>query len=512
MPSQWDHDIASEDDLARLAEAIAPALRRGDVIALAGPLGAGKTAFARALIRTLAAPQPVEEVPSPTFTLAQIYDLPRLQLAHFDLYRLDDPSALVELGFEEALADGVTLIEWPERAGNMLPAERLDVAIEFTADAERRRMRLTGRGGWAARLERLRMLAAFIYKAGWGGARRRHLHGDASHRAYERLTRAGRSVVLMNAPAEPDGPPIRDGKPYSAIAHLAENVSAFVAVDKVLREKGFSAPEIFAADRDEGFVLLEDFGEEAFLSAAAGKPEPERFAAAVDVLVAMRARSWPETVQIDRGHAHRVPAYSDAALAIETELLLDWFAPAFGAGPLAARARKRFSALWSAAFAMLRAEKPIWVLRDFHLPNLMWLANRGGMARVGLLDFQDAVIGHPAYDLVSLLQDARVDIPEALESELFEHYLAAARPEEGFDQDAFRAAYAVLGAQRNSKILGIFTRLWRRDGKKAYLRHLPRVARYLARDLDHPALADLKAWYRRFLPEALDPGRLSGVA
>jgi len=511
MPSQWDHDIASEDDLARLAEAIAPALRQGDVIALAGPLGAGKTAFARALIRTLAAPEPVEEVPSPTFTLVQIYDLPRLQLAHFDLYRLDDPSALIELGFEEALAYGVTLIEWPERAGNMLPEERLDVAIEFTADADRRHIRLVGRGEWAARLERLHALADFIYKAGWGGARRHYLHGDASHRAYERLTRAGRSVILMNAPAQPDGPPIRDGKPYSAIAHLAEKVSAFVAVDRVLHEKGFSAPEIFASDPDEGFVLLEDFGEETLLSAA-GKPEPERFAAAVDLLVAMRAPSWPETVQLGGGRVHTVPAYSEGALAIETELLIDWFAPAFGAGRLAAEARKQFSALWSAAFAALRAEKPIWVLRDFHSPNLMWLADRSGVARVGLLDFQDAVIGHPAYDLVSLLQDARVDVPEALEKELHERYLAGAKPETGFDPEAFGAAYAILGAQRNSKILGIFTRLWKRDRKKAYLRHMPRVAAYLARDLDHPALAALKDWYRRFVPEALDPGRPSDVA
>ncbi|HSM19712.1 MAG TPA: tRNA (adenosine(37)-N6)-threonylcarbamoyltransferase complex ATPase subunit type 1 TsaE, partial [Hyphomicrobiales bacterium] len=470
MPSQWDHDISSEEDLARLAEAVAPALRPGDVIALAGPLGAGKTAFARALIRTLAEPQSVDEVPSPTFTLVQTYDLPRLRLAHFDLYRLDDPSALVELGFDEALSDGVTLIEWPERAGDMLPADRLDVAIEFTADAERRRMRLSGRGEWAARLERLKAAADFVYKAGWGGARRHYLHGDASHRAYERLTRAGRSVILMNAPAQPDGPPIRDGKPYSAIAHLAEDVSAFVAVDRVLREKGFSAPEIFASDLDQGFVLLEDFGEESFVPKAGG-PAPERYAAAVDLLMAMRGQSWPETVPIGGGRAHRVPAYSDEALAIETELLIDWFAPAFGAALLTAEARRQFSDLWAAAFALLRSEKPIWVLRDFHSPNLMWLADRRGTARVGLLDFQDAVIGHPAYDLFSLLQDARIDIPGTLESELYDRYLAAAKTEDGFNSEAFRAAYAVLGAQRNSKILGIFTRLWRRDGKTAYLPH-----------------------------------------
>ncbi len=127
-------------------------------------------------------------------------------------------------------------------------------------------------------------------------------------------------------------------------------------------------------------------------------------------------------------------------------------------------------------------------------------------------DFQDAVIGHPAYDLVSLLQDARVDVSEMLEAQLYERYLAVTRQEPGFDADAFRAAYAVLGAQRNTKILGIFTRLWRRDGKDDYLRHLPRVSAYLERDLGHPGLAELKAWYRRFLPAALDSGRLSGAA
>lgn len=511
MTFEWDHDIASEEELARLAEALVPALGRGDVIALAGPLGAGKTAFARALIRSLAGAERVEEVPSPTFTLVQSYALPRFPLAHFDLYRLDDASALVELGFEEALADGAAIIEWPERAGGMLPADRLEVEIGFGATEKERRVRLVGRGGWAARLTRLRALAAFIDGAGWGEARRRHLHGDASQRGYERLTRQGASAILMNSPAMPDGPPVRDGRPYSAIAHLAENVSAFLAVDRLLREKGFSAPEIIAADLDDGFVLLEDLGDETLLSSA-GAPVPERFATAVDLLTAMRAVSWPRSVRIGGGRVHRIPAYCDAALLIEAELLLDWFAPAFGGGEVAAPARREFSRLWSAAFAALRAGKPTLALRDFHSPNLFWLADRAGTARIGLIDFQDAVIGHPAYDLVSLAQDARVDIPEALESELYHRYLAAAAREAGFDPDAFAAAYAILGAQRNSKILGIFTRLWRRDGKQAYLRHLPRVALHLARDLDHPALAGLKGWYGRFLPQALDPARLSGAA
>jgi len=508
----WHHDIASEEELAGLAGAIVPALRRGDLVSLAGPLGAGKTAFARALIRALAAPEKVEEVPSPTFTLVQTYDLPRLQVAHFDLYRLEDPAALIELGFEESVAEGAVLIEWPERAGEMLPADRLDVVIEMDMASGRRRFSLIGRGAWEERLERLQRLAAFIDRAGWSSATRRHLHGDASQRTYERLVRAGETMLLMNAPARPDGPPIRDGRPYSAIAQLAEDVSAFIAIDKILQEKGFSAPKIFAADLNEGFLLLEDFGDETLLSGPTAEPDPERYAAAVDLLIAMRGQEWPQSVPIEGGRAHRVPPYGDAALAIETELVLDWFAPVFGGGPVPAAAREEFSALWAVAFAHLRVEKPIWTLRDYHSPNLIWLGERQGIARIGLIDFQDAVVGHPAYDLVSLLQDARVEVPEGLEAELYRRYIMAAKQEGGFDVEAFGAAYAVLGAQRNTKILGIFTRLWRRDGKAVYLSHLPRIARYLARDLRHPALADLTAWYRRVLPQALDPVRLSGAA
>ena len=162
--------------------------------------------------------------------------------------------------------------------------------------------------------------------------------------------------------------------------------------------------------------------------------------------------------------------------------------------------RAEFVALWADIFAQLAKMPPAWVLRDYHSPNLLWLPEREGIARVGVIDFQDAMRGPAAYDLVSLLQDARVDVAPELEAQLFDHYCAGVGARGGFDRDAFAFAYAALGAQRNTKIVGIFARLAKRDGKPGYLRHIPRLWRYLERDLAHPQLAALKRWYDRNLP------------
>jgi hypothetical protein len=188
------------------------------------------------------------------------------------------------------------------------------------------------------------------------------------------------------------------------------------------------------------------------------------------------------------------------ALLIEAELLLDWYLPRFGA-PAEADTREAYRKLWSGALAPVLAGAPAWVLRDFHSPNLLWLPEREGLARVGLLDFQDAVLGPAAYDVASLLQDARVDVPELMEMALLSRYTRARMQADArFDAPGFARAYATLAAQRASKILGIFARLDARDGKPQYLRHLPRVSGYLQRALVHPALAALAAWYRVHVP------------
>jgi aminoglycoside/choline kinase family phosphotransferase len=207
----------------------------------------------------------------------------------------------------------------------------------------------------------------------------------------------------------------------------------------------------------------------------------------------------PETLPVERGIDYRLPHYDIDAMLIEVALLIDWYLPRLGA-PLPATRRDRFFALWREALAPALVPPHSWVLRDFHSPNLMWLPRRNGIERIGLLDFQDAVIGPPAFDVASLLQDARVDVPEKMEMALLSRYVRARLREGGFDAERFARLYATLAAQRASKILGIFARLDRRDGKPQYLRHLPRVWTYLRRSLAHPALAQLRAWYDANVP------------
>jgi hypothetical protein len=493
--------LADEQATRRLMVDIAGAIEPGDLITLSGDLGAGKTTFARALIRHLAGNESIE-VPSPTFTLMQAYELPRFTLVHADLYRLSGPGELAELGFEELTEGAVTLLEWPDRAAGHLPPDRLDVALTLSPQQSEtfRTARVTGYGTFAARAERITVIRRFLERAGFGLAERRRIQGDASTRCYERLTLEGTSTMLMNSPRRPDGPPVRDGKPYSAIAHLAETVTPFVAMALALRERGFSAPAIFAADREAGLLLIEDLGNELVVAGDPPAPIEARYEVAVDLLAALHREPLPDVLPVEPGVDYRLPRYDMEALLIEVELLPDWYLPKLETRISDAK-RDVYLKLWREALLPAVEVQPTWVLRDFHSPNLLWLPQRAGVARIGLLDFQDAVMGSAAYDLASLLQDARVDVPEMMEIALLSRYTRARlKAEPAFDAPGFVRLYATLAAQRACKILGIFARLERRDGKPQYLRHLPRVSAYLQRSLAHPALAPLKAWHRIHVP------------
>lgn len=493
--------LANERATYRLAADVAAMLQPGDTITLSGDLGAGKTTFARALIRRLASDRALE-VPSPTFTLIQTYELARLTVAHVDLYRLSDVSELNELGLDDLPDKAVTVMEWPERAAGLLPADRIDIAFRLAPkmDAGVRDVVVTGYGASVARVARIAVMRKFLETSGFAEAERKHMQGDASTRAYERLTLVGQSYVFMNAPRRPDGPPVRDDKPYSAIAHLAEDVTPFIAMANALRGRGLSAPAIVAADRSAGFLIIEDLGDNAVVSGTPPAPIEERYAVAASLLAALHRQTLPATLPVESGVSYTLPGYDLDALLIEAELLIDWYLPMLGS-PLSVTRRRDFLTLWREALTAPLRDSPTWVMRDFHSPNLLWLPDRKDIGRIGLLDFQDAVMGSPAYDVASLLQDARVDVHELMEIALLSHYTRARLTHEpNFDAPAFAQSYAVLAAQRASKILGIFARLDRRDGKPQYLRHIPRVWSYLQRSLDHPALTELKIWYAANIP------------
>lgn len=496
--------LGDETATAHLMADLALLTGPGDVITLSGDLGAGKTAAARAMLRYLAGDEALE-VPSPTFTLVQTYDLPAFPAVHADLYRVEDPSELEEIGLAP-LPDGtLMLIEWPERAPTALPQDRIDVALghEPSLGPSARSAKITGHGKAAAQVARLEALRAFLQAAGYIEAGRRKMAGDASIRSYARLSRDDGVVILMNFPRRPDGPSIYNGKSYSAAVHLAEDVKPFVAIAGGLRERGFSAPRIHHSDLAHGFLITEDFGSEGVIEGDPPRPVTERYEVATDMLAALHAMALPGVLPVTEEAGYAIPLFDTEALLIEISLMPEWYLADRGA-PLSPDQHREFIAMWRELLKKPASAAKTWVLRDFHSPNLIWLSGRSGIARVGLIDFQDAVLGPAAYDVVSLLQDARIDVPETTELTLLSRYVRARRAANAsFDPTAFAELYAIMSAQRNTRILGTFARLNRRDGKPQYLRHQPRIWTYLNRSLAHPTLQPLREWHVAHVPPPL---------
>ncbi len=497
--------LPSPDDTARFADRIADFLRAGDLVTLSGDLGVGKTTFARALVRRLAG-DPGLDVPSPTFTLMQLYDTPAFPVVHADLYRIRSAGELAELGWDEASEGALLLVEWAERIGDALPGDRLDITLAIDPDAPEtaRTAVVTGFGHFATRIGQIQAVESLLSEAGFADADHAYLTGDASTRAYERLTDgAGRTALLMTSPPRADAPVVRFGKPYHVIARLAGDIRPFLAMAGALRAQGVSAPEVYAADAAAGLAVIEDLGAEPFVDA--GGPIPERFLEAVALLARLHARPLPAAVPEGEG-SYAIPPYDLDALQVEAELVIDWYAPHVGRVAVPASGRNAFMSICSRLFGEVVGRDTTWTLRDFHSPNLIWLEAREGLARVGVIDFQDCVLGHPAYDVAALLQDARVTVPDALELKLLGAYAQLrASMDPGFDMAGFVRAYAILGAQRATKLLGIFARLDKRDGKPQYLAMLPRIEAYLAKGLAHPALAELRGWYETYMPRVLAP-------
>ena len=307
----------------------------------------------------------------------------------------------------------------------------------------------------------------FLAAHGWAGAEIRPLAGDASFRRYFRVHRGADTAVLMDAPPE------------------HEDIGPFLTVAGHLLDRGFSPPRPLAIDRVHGLLLLEDFGDERVAPLLMREPDRERgiYETAVDILARIAGQPAPDDI----------PPYDEAAMIREVGLFADWYLPAVGLKIDSEGYYEAWRQVWGDVLSTAE-QGPVLVLRDYHADNLMVLNGRHGL---GILDFQDALAGHPAYDLVSLLQDARRDVAPALEEEMLKRYYEAAHVG---DRERFRAHYEILGAQRNTKILGIFTRLWKRDGKPHYLPFQPRVWAYLERNLAHPALAPVRAWFDANVP------------
>ena len=349
--------------------------------------------------------------------------------------------------------------------------------------------------------------AAFLARAGYGDAAREPLPGDASTRTYERIRPAGEpSLMLMNAPPAAEAPPLgadateadRIAAGYTATARLSGGrIEAFVAAADYLCRQGLSAPRVVAFDAARGFCLMEDLGDDLFARRLeAGEDERPLYLAAVEA-VAMLHETPPPAVLGEGEATWPLLAYDALALKTGADLFVEWLPKFDPRVDVHGDARARWDEAWRPILDRAAAGAAAFTHRDYHAENLLWLPERDGVARVGLIDFQDCVLAHPSWDLHSLLQDARRDVSPELEAAALDHYFAL-RPH--IDRDAFMADYAALAALNEARILGIFSRLVVRDGKPRYAAFMPRMWGHLARNLAHPDLAAVRAWFEAHVP------------
>ena len=520
---QW---FDTPEALAAFGGEIAALLAPGDAVCLWGPLGAGKSTLARGLIRALTSPD--EEVPSPTFTLVQLYAGRDFPIAHFDLYRLKSADEAYELGLDEALDLGVAVIEWPERLGDALPPSRLDIELTLPSpgEAEGRRLKARGHGeladftkGLSAVLsdlstDRDTLKRRFLADAGLADARRETMSGDASTRLYDRLHLPnGKTLILMDQPpaaesepAPPDATPEeRAAKGYNALARLAAGrVDAFVAVASYLKGRGFSAPEIVAFDVENGLAVLEDLGDDLYATLIANGADPlPLYEAAVDLQVALHSAAAPDVLET-KGVRWPLSTYDDLALKTYTELFLEWWPKYANLPPFPDEARTEWDVLVTPIRAAGERGATVFAHRDFHAENLIWLPEaRGPRPRrpagfpgrgegASGLGHAAPVAGRPPRG------GARRWRPPCWTVTL------AARPE--LDRDAFLKDYRALAALNAARILGpIFARQVVFFGRPKYVAFMPRTWRYLERNLAHPDLAGLRGWFDRWIPEDTRP-------
>ena len=331
-------------------------------------------------------------------------------------------------------------------------------------------------------MKREHQIEAFLRAAGWHEAVRQPITGDMSYRRYERLLRGSDNALLMDAPPE-----------------YGEDCIPFEVLCRYLKEHGFSTPEILAADLDQGFMIIEDLGNGIYARLMEqGSREEDLYELAIDTLIKLQKIPAPSELMSSCGNKFIVPSYTQSVLVEEVQLFAKWFLPAVTGRPVDPCFLQQFVELWRDLAPLAVAENPVLVHRDYHAENIMLLPERQGVARLGILDFQDGVTGHPAYDLVSLLEDARRDVDNSLAEKLKKRFLEAT----DYDVQPFNTSYAVIGAQRNLRIVGVFARYWLRRGIDRNLKLIPRVFGYIEQDLQHPALAGLKEFLDLHVPES----------
>jgi hypothetical protein len=475
--------LNGETETAALAVRIAPFLIAGDVIALSGDLGMGKSVFARAILKAMGCRE--EHIPSPTFTLVQTYVDTRLPVAHVDLYRLEDAGEIDALDLQDYFTHGITLIEWPEKAADALPDTALHLSIT-AVDDQTRTVSFSGKG-WEKRLAFiLPGLARPVTPEGRLAYARQAtgeeiedisiVAADASFRSYWRIQTQNGPRILMDAP-----PPLEDVTPFAKISDFLNGI-------------GVHAPRVEHMDTKGGYALLEDFGDTTMFEAMKqGYNMTALYEKAVDILI-----------HVAKSANADVPAFTARAYQDEVCLYADWYLPTTYGAATDPALRQQLRDMWLPLVARIQEIPKTTILGDYHCQNLMVLPHwqEDGIAGMGVLDFQGARIGTVAYDMVSLLYDVRFDVPADLRGHLIRRFVSGL--DGAVTMDDFMTAFRLSGVQNLMRIAGIFTRLQYRDGKEVYARYMPRLWGHLSELIAHPDCTQVRQFLGQHGPAELE--------
>ena len=477
------YKITDIRELKDLARSISKILVKGDVVALIGEIGSGKTTFSKRLINELTSIQ-VNEISSPTFNLYSIYNKNGVQVNHYDFYRVEDSEDLSEIDLAESYESGITIIEWADKYINVLKNDYIEVHIR--EKRYHREYQVIGRGNFIQRIKNANSLEYFLEQTNLKINWQENIQGDASKRKYNRLYTEDTTLILMDSSQE---------KKTANPTKLSTSINDYIHICKYLEKINIRVPKLFYTDTENEYLIEEDFGDLQYSRIVSERNFIELYQPAINTLLHITEIDHPHDLEVG-DMTYKIPEYDDMTYLNEIEIFIKFYWP-YKKGVICSQStQNEFMDIFSELLGKLTSDKSL-VLRDFHSPNLMFLDTEKNHRKCGVIDFQDALIGHPIYDLVSLSQDARVTITEEQENFLIEQYKDGVNYNNyNFDKSTIMDQYCILGVQRSLKILGIFARLSIIDNRNDYIIHMPRVIHYIRRNIKNSNLSDLSNWLK----------------
>lgn len=483
------HKACSLNELAAFVRYLAPILEKGTLLALNGEIGSGKTTLSKYLINYLTSTR-IEEISSPTFNLHQTYSNQDLIISHYDFYRIDTPHELEELDISDSIKNNVTIIEWANKFPSVLPKDHIEIQIINKSD--KRDYKIFFHGKYEKVILAHKNRLNFLSNSGLNIRKITNMKGDASKRKYFRVYDGVKNFVLMDASEE-----IRKK------TKTTKSIKDFIIIDKYLDNIGLRVPKIYGYDIKNQLILEEDLGLTTYNELYLKLNFEKLITPAIESLLILVHSNYTNINDLN-GNAIEPNKFDKKIFIHEAKLFIDYYWPYARSSICPEEKKYEFLSIIEKMFSDLSPDRTL-ILRDYHSPNLHYLENEKGHRKCALIDFQDALLGHPLYDLVSLAQDARVTI-----SEVKEKYIIDAFKQKflfknfQFGNSSFNEQYQILATQRSLKILGIFARLSLLEGKNNYIIHMPRIINYIRRSMNCSLLDNLTKWLKVNFKDTFD--------